>query len=83
MAEAVCPVALSPIRCVAETRTGSVGMYALQLAHVAGYKVVTVASLKNHALCKSFGADFVFDVRMNMSAPTSYVELTPRLTSVQ
>ena len=38
-------------------------MYALQLAHIAGYKVVTVASPKNHALCKSFGADFVFDVR--------------------
>lgn len=27
-------------------------------------KVVTVASPKNHALCKSFGADFAYDVRM-------------------
>lgn len=44
------------------TCKGSVGMYALQLAHIAGYKVVTVASPKNHALCKSFGADLVFDV---------------------
>ena len=38
-------------------------MYALQLAHLAGYKVVTLASPKNHALCKSLGADLVFDVR--------------------
>lgn len=38
-------------------------MYALQLAHLAGYKVVTVASPKNHALCRSLGANFGFDVR--------------------
>ncbi|KAH9844380.1 GroES-like protein [Rhodofomes roseus] len=43
--------------------SSSVGMYALQLAHAAGYKVVTVASAKNHALCKSLGADYVFDYR--------------------
>ncbi|KAI0721749.1 GroES-like protein [Fomitopsis betulina] len=43
--------------------SSSVGMYALQLAHIAGYKVVTVASPKNHALCKSFGADLVFDYK--------------------
>ena len=42
-------------------------MYALQLAHLVGYKVVTVASPKNHALCKSLGADFVFDVRRTLS----------------
>ncbi|KAH9938113.1 chaperonin 10-like protein [Fomitopsis serialis] len=43
--------------------SSSVGMYALQLAHAAGYKVVTVASTKNHALCKSLGADDVFDYK--------------------
>ncbi|KZT71551.1 GroES-like protein [Daedalea quercina L-15889] len=43
--------------------SSSVGMYALQLAHAAGYKVVTVASTKNHALCKSLGADYVFDYK--------------------
>lgn len=39
----------------------SVGMFALQLAHLAGYKVVTVASPRNFDLCKSLGADAVFD----------------------
>ena len=38
-------------------------MYAIQLAHIAGYKVVTTASPKNHELVKSLGADAVFDVR--------------------
>lgn len=41
----------------------SVGMYALQLAHAAGYRVITVASPKNHDLCKSLGADVVFDYK--------------------
>ncbi|PCH40956.1 GroES-like protein [Wolfiporia cocos MD-104 SS10] len=43
--------------------SSSVGMFALQLAHVAGYKVVTVASPRNHELCKSLGADVVFDYK--------------------
>ena len=38
-------------------------MFAIQLAHAAGYKVVTTASPKNHELCKALGADAVFDVR--------------------
>ncbi|OCH94263.1 zinc-binding oxidoreductase ToxD [Obba rivulosa] len=41
----------------------SVGMFALQLAHVAGYKVITVAGPKNHDLCKSYGADVVLDYK--------------------
>ena len=45
---------------------GSVGLYAIQLAHLAGYKVVTVASPRNHALLKSLGADAVFDVSEHM-----------------
>ena len=39
-------------------------MFAIQLAHLSGYKVVTVASPKNHELLKSLGADAVFDVRV-------------------
>ena len=46
---------------------GSVGLYAIQLAHLAGYKVVTTASTKNHELCKSLGADVVVDVRHSAS----------------
>ncbi len=38
-------------------------MFAIQLAHLAGYKVVTTASPRNLELCKSLGADAVFDVR--------------------
>ncbi|THG97000.1 hypothetical protein EW026_g4939 [Hermanssonia centrifuga] len=41
--------------------SGSVGMFAIQLAHLAGYKVVTTASPRNLELCKSLGADAVFD----------------------
>ncbi|GJE87551.1 zinc-binding alcohol dehydrogenase family protein [Phanerochaete sordida] len=41
--------------------SGSVGLYAIQLAHLAGYKVVTTASPRNHALCRSLGADAVVD----------------------
>ncbi|KAH8099845.1 GroES-like protein [Cristinia sonorae] len=41
----------------------SVGLYAIQLAHLAGYKVATVASPKNHALLKTYGADVVHDYR--------------------
>ncbi|KAI0796357.1 GroES-like protein [Irpex lacteus] len=41
----------------------SVGMFALQLAKLAGYNVVTVASPRNWELCKSLGADVVLDYR--------------------
>ncbi|KAI0337936.1 GroES-like protein [Trametopsis cervina] len=41
----------------------SVGVYAVQLAHVAGYKVVSVASPHNHDLVKNKGADAVFDYK--------------------
>lgn len=43
--------------------SSSVGMFVIQLAHHSGYKVVTLASPKNHELCKSFGADAVFDYK--------------------
>lgn len=39
-------------------------MFAIQFGRLSGYKVVTVASSKNHELCKSLGADAVFDVSL-------------------
>jgi NADPH:quinone reductase-like Zn-dependent oxidoreductase len=41
----------------------SVGMFAIQLAHLSGYRVVTTASPKNFDLVKSLGADAVVDYR--------------------
>ncbi|GJE89314.1 zinc-binding alcohol dehydrogenase family protein [Phanerochaete sordida] len=43
--------------------SGSVGLYAIQLAHLVGYKIVTTASPRNHDLCKSLGADVVVDYK--------------------
>ncbi|KAJ3529769.1 hypothetical protein NM688_g7808 [Phlebia brevispora] len=43
--------------------SGSVGMYAIQLAKLAGYKVVTTSSPRNFDLVKSLGADAVVDYR--------------------
>lgn len=47
----------------------SVGLYAIQLAKLSGYKIVTVASPRNHELLKSYGADVVFDVSILLLAP--------------
>ncbi|KAA1476127.1 NAD(P)-binding protein [Dentipellis sp. KUC8613] len=43
--------------------SSSVGQFAIQLAHIAGYKVITTASPKNHALVKSLGATVAIDYR--------------------
>ncbi|KAI0070948.1 NAD(P)-binding protein [Panus rudis PR-1116 ss-1] len=43
--------------------SSSVGMFAVELAHLAGYKVVSVASPRNFDLVKSYGADAVFNYR--------------------
>jgi len=53
--------------------SSSVGQYAIQLAKLSGYKVVTTASKRNHELVKSLGADLVFDV----SNPTPTCHFTP------
>jgi NADPH:quinone reductase-like Zn-dependent oxidoreductase len=42
--------------------SSSVGQYSIQLAKHSGYKVITAASIRNHELVKSLGADLVFDV---------------------
>ncbi|TFY63381.1 hypothetical protein EVG20_g6344 [Dentipellis fragilis] len=39
----------------------SVGLFAIQLAHLSSYKVITTASPKNHELVKQYGADVVVD----------------------
>lgn len=41
----------------------AVGHFAIQLAHLAGYKVAATASPRNFTLVKSLGADAVFDYR--------------------
>ncbi|KAI8982823.1 GroES-like protein [Trametes punicea] len=43
--------------------SSAVGMFAIQLAHLAGYKVVTTASPRNFNYVKSLGADAVFDYK--------------------
>ncbi|KAF9785245.1 hypothetical protein BJ322DRAFT_1108701 [Thelephora terrestris] len=43
--------------------SSGVGQFAIQLAKLSGYKVVTVASPRNHELLKSFEAGAVFDYR--------------------
>ncbi len=65
----------------------STGMYALQFAHLSGYKVITVASTKNFDLCKSFGADVVIDVSLDFTPGygvlTSYHSTKTRRSSVK
>ena len=45
------------------SNVAAVGQYAIQLAHLSGYKIVTTASPRNHDLVRSLGADVVFDYR--------------------
>ncbi|RPD59285.1 GroES-like protein [Lentinus tigrinus ALCF2SS1-7] len=41
--------------------SSAVGLFAIQLAHLSGYKVITTASQRNHELLKSLGADVTLD----------------------
>ncbi|KZS95260.1 GroES-like protein [Sistotremastrum niveocremeum HHB9708] len=43
--------------------SGSVGAYAVQLAHSLGFTVISTASPANHEYVKSLGAKYVFDYR--------------------
>ncbi|KAF9650154.1 GroES-like protein [Thelephora ganbajun] len=43
--------------------SSGVGQFAIQLAKLSGYKVVTVASPRNHDFLKALGADAVFDYK--------------------
>ena len=52
-----------------------VGLYAIQLAKLSGYKIATVASPRNHELLKRYGADVVFDASifiLSASSPQGY-----------
>ena len=42
--------------------SSGVGQFGIQLAKLSGYKIVTVASPRNHKFLKELGADAVFDV---------------------
>lgn len=42
--------------------SSGVGQFGIQLAKLSGYKVVTVASPRNHEFLKGLGADAIFDV---------------------
>ncbi|KAI1822725.1 zinc-binding dehydrogenase [Xylaria intraflava] len=53
--------AASPFPVLISGGVSSVGMYAVQLAKLAGLRVIATASKKNHALLKSLGADEVID----------------------
>lgn len=41
----------------------SVGQWAIQIAHISGYKVITTASPRNHEMLKELGADDLYDYR--------------------
>ncbi|CAO1629544.1 unnamed protein product [Sympodiomycopsis kandeliae] len=56
----------------------SVGQFAIQLARVAGYRVITTGSPKNHAYLKSLGADDVYDYR-DESTPDKIAQKYPNL----
>ncbi|EPS98830.1 hypothetical protein FOMPIDRAFT_90485 [Fomitopsis schrenkii] len=43
--------------------SSSVGQYAIQLAHISGYRVVTTASPHNFEFVKSLGADAIYDYK--------------------
>ncbi|TFY78323.1 hypothetical protein EWM64_g5688 [Hericium alpestre] len=60
LAAATAALGLRDMR-VEESAPASIGLYAIQLAHIQGYKVVTTASPKNHELVKSHGADAAVD----------------------
>lgn len=45
----------------------AVGHYAVQLAHLSGYKVVATASPNNHGALKSFGVDVAYDVSISLN----------------
>lgn len=57
----------------------AVGMFAVQLAKLAGYKVIATASEKNFDLVKSYGADEVVDVSALFTPVSRVSSLDTRL----
>ena len=57
----------------------AVGQWAIQLAHLSGFKVITTASPKNHQLLKDLGADDVYDYK-DESTPSTIASKYPNLS---
>ena len=57
----------------------TVGQWAIQLAHISGYKVITTASPKNHPLLKELGADDLYDYR-DETTPSKIAAKYPHLS---
>ncbi|KAK1975766.1 zinc-binding dehydrogenase [Colletotrichum cereale] len=55
--------AAEPVPVLINGATGSVGLYAVQLAKKARLRVIATGSKKNHALLKTLGADVTIDYR--------------------
>jgi len=60
----------------------AVGMFAVQLAKLAGYKVVATASPKNFDLVKSYGADEVVDYKDASHASAEIKRITGNTLSI-
>lgn len=56
----------------------SAGLYAIQLAKLAGLRVITTASPRSHDLVKEYGADDVFDYR-SPTAPEDIIQAYPNI----
>lgn len=58
----------------------AVGQWAIQLAHISGFRVITTASPKNHQLLKEIGAEDVYDYR-DETTPQKIASKYPNLVS--
>ncbi len=58
----------------------TVGQWAIQLGRVAGYKVITTASPKNHDLLKKLGATDMYDYK-DETVPQKIAAKYPNLVS--
>lgn len=56
----------------------TVGQWAIQLGNIAGYKVITTASPKNHSLLKDLGAYDIYDYK-DEATPSKIAEKYPNL----
>ncbi|KAJ1029198.1 hypothetical protein NDA18_002825 [Ustilago nuda] len=57
----------------------AVGQWAIQLAHISGFRVITTASPKNHQLLKEIGAEDVYDYR-DETTPQKIASKYPNLS---
>ncbi|SNX84284.1 related to toxD gene [Melanopsichium pennsylvanicum] len=57
----------------------TVGQWAIQIAHISGFRVITTASPHNHQLLKSIGADDIYDYK-DVTTPAKIAAKDPHLT---